>query len=149
MATTCIPPVAEKKPMMLEHHGVQRCDNYYWLRDDKRADAKVLAYLNQENDYCQQQLMPYQSFQTDLFNELIARLEQTPASVPYYWQQHWYQRVYEAGQEYPLFTRFSAVGAEKQLLLDVPARLKHMSFIHWVGSVLVLMNNISLLLKIL
>ena len=41
-------PIAVKKPYILEAHGQQRVDNYYWLRDDTRSDPEVLAYLEAE-----------------------------------------------------------------------------------------------------
>jgi hypothetical protein len=46
-----VPPVARKVPRELTEHGDVRVDNYYWLRDDARADPAVLAHLGAENDY--------------------------------------------------------------------------------------------------
>jgi oligopeptidase B len=46
-----IPPVARKVPRELAEHGDVRVDDYYWLRDDARADPAVLAHLRAENDY--------------------------------------------------------------------------------------------------
>jgi Protease II len=39
-------------------HGVTRTDDYYWMRDDKRQDPKVLAHLNAENRYTQAHFKP-------------------------------------------------------------------------------------------
>lgn len=36
------PPVAQKLPQVLELHGDQRVDDYFWMRD--RDDPKVIAY---------------------------------------------------------------------------------------------------------
>lgn len=38
------PPVAEKRPYNVVAPGGTRVDEYYWLRDDTRQDAKMLAH---------------------------------------------------------------------------------------------------------
>ena len=38
-------PIAFKKKHIHEIHGQQRSDDYFWLRDDKREDPKILNYL--------------------------------------------------------------------------------------------------------
>lgn len=43
------PPKAEKRPYPITIHGDTRVDDYYWLRDDERADRQVLDYLQAEN----------------------------------------------------------------------------------------------------
>ncbi|XP_037462682.1 protease 2-like [Triticum dicoccoides] len=50
-APTPAAPVARKVPRKLAEHGDVRVDDYYWLRDDARADPAVLAHLRAENDY--------------------------------------------------------------------------------------------------
>ncbi|KAK4403162.1 Protease 2 [Sesamum angolense] len=45
------PPIAKKVKHDMEMFGDVRVDNYYWLRDDSRSDAQVLAYLREENAY--------------------------------------------------------------------------------------------------
>ncbi len=37
------PPVAAKKPHQVPSPNGSRIDEYYWLRDDKRQDAEMLA----------------------------------------------------------------------------------------------------------
>lgn len=41
-------PVAKKEPYALNHHGERRIDNYYWMRDDERKDAEILAHLEKK-----------------------------------------------------------------------------------------------------
>ena len=36
-------PVAKKVPHEMTIHGDTRIDNYYWMRDDERKDAEILA----------------------------------------------------------------------------------------------------------
>ena len=43
------PPVAEKRPISVTHHGHTRTDEYEWLRDSE--DPKVIKHLEAENAY--------------------------------------------------------------------------------------------------
>ena len=49
-----IPPKPKKITKKLANHGDERIDYYYWLRDDKRKNKKILSYLKQENKYTDQ-----------------------------------------------------------------------------------------------
>ena len=51
-------PSANIKPHVHDIHGDKRQDNYFWLRDDKREDPEVLAYLEEENRYTEQMMAP-------------------------------------------------------------------------------------------
>jgi len=44
-------PIPKKIPKKIKNHGDTRIDNYYWLRDDKRKNKKIINYLNEENKY--------------------------------------------------------------------------------------------------
>src|SRR5262245_2331486 len=44
-------PVAQQRPFEIKSPNGTRNDPYYWLRDDTRKDAGVLAYLDAENQY--------------------------------------------------------------------------------------------------
>lgn len=137
-AESLIPPVAEKVPFELNLHGVQRVDDYYWLRDDERKDPKILAHLMAENSYKEAQFAPYKPLQARLFEELIARLDKDESSVPYQWHKHWYSRRYQQGFEYPLVVRTasentaessdSSLVLHEQILLDVNLRAKGHDF---------------------
>ena len=73
-------PVAVKKPHVLEAHGQQRVDNYYWLRDDTRSDPEVLAYLEAENDWTDRELRDTRALQQTLCDEMVSRLTPEDAS---------------------------------------------------------------------
>ncbi len=45
------PPTPKKIKKIFVAHNDKRIDWYYWLRDDKRKNKKILNYLNQENKY--------------------------------------------------------------------------------------------------
>ncbi|MFU2318125.1 S9 family peptidase [Rahnella sp. PCH160] len=113
------PPKAEKRPQTLSVHGDDRVDNYYWLRDDDRADPQVLAYLTAENEYTDQAMQPHQALRETLYGEMVARIAQQDHSVPYVKHGYRYQTRYEPGNEYAIYLRQPAAEHENwQTLID-------------------------------
>jgi oligopeptidase B len=78
--TAAGPPVAERRPVRLEAHGDVRIDNWFWLRD--KDDPQVIAHLEAENAYTEAVMAGTGSLQTELFDEIVARIEETDLSVP-------------------------------------------------------------------
>lgn len=111
-------PIAPKKPQLLETHGHQRQDPYYWMND--RENPEVIRYLQAENDYLKEKLKPTESFQQSLFEEMKRRIKEEDQSVPYFKSgYHWFVR-YEKGQEYPIYCRkLGSMEAEEEVILDV------------------------------
>ena len=102
-------------------HGI-RMDPYYWLRDDERADPQVLAHLAAENAYRERCMAAVKPFEDALYEEIIARLKQDDASVPYRKRGYWYHSRFEPGREHPIFARRKgALDAAEEILLDVNA----------------------------
>lgn len=99
------PPKAKKIPHNLSLHGDTRTDHYYWLRDDEREDPEVLAYLREENAFCEQQLQPQKTLQAELLQEIIDRIPARDHSVPYVKRGYRYQSRYEEGNEYTIYAR--------------------------------------------
>lgn len=111
-------PIAPKKPQLLETHGHQRQDPYYWMND--RENPEVIRYLQAENDYLKEKLKPTESFQQSLFEEMKGRIKEEDQSVPYFKSgYHWFVR-YEKGQEYPIYCRkLGSMEAEEEVILNV------------------------------
>src|SRR5882672_1848168 len=116
------PPVAAMRPHSVDSpHGI-RMDPYYWLRDDRRADPQVLAYLAAENAYRQRCMAAVKPFEDALYEEIVARLKQDDASVPYRKRGYWYHSRFEPGMEHPIFARRKgAIDAPEEILLDANA----------------------------
>ena len=103
---TPAPPDAAKKPHVVKApHGAERQDEYYWLRDDKRESAEMLGYLKAENAYADTLLAPLKPVQDKLYEEIVARIKQDDASVPYRERGWWYYSRFEAGKDYPIHAR--------------------------------------------
>ncbi len=116
------PPRAETRQHIVTAPAGEREDPWYWLRDDEREDADVLAYLNAENDYKEAMLAHVSEFRNDLFDELRGRIVEDDSSVPVFDRGYWYYTRFEAGLEYPIHARREgSMAAAEEILLDVNA----------------------------
>ena len=115
------PPVVEQRPYeVAAPHGATRQDEYYWLRDDERANPDMLAYLEAENDYADAVMAPLADSEAALYEELVGRIKQDDSSVPYKYKDYWYYTRFEEGQEYPIHARRKGnMDAPEEAMLDV------------------------------
>lgn len=105
-AAAPVPPDAEQRPhTVTAPHGATREDVYYWLRDDKREDPAMLAYLNAENAYADAMLASLKPVEDTLYDEIVGRIQQDDSSVPYRDRGFWYYSRYETGKDYPVHAR--------------------------------------------
>ena len=118
---TARPPVLEQRPYEVSApHGATRQDEYYWLRDDERANPDMLAYLEAENDYADAVMAPLADSEAALYEELVGRIKQDDSSVPYKYKDYWYYTRFEEGQEYPVHARRKGnMDAPEEVMLDV------------------------------
>jgi oligopeptidase B len=113
------PPLAARHPHAVASPHGTRIDPYYWLRDDKRENAAVLDYLRAENAYKTGLLEPVKPLEDRLYAEIVGRLKQDDAGVPYFKNGYWYYSRYEAGKEHPIFVRRrERMEAPEEIVLD-------------------------------
>lgn len=123
------PPVAQKQAFTVVAPGGSRLDEYYWLRDDTRTDSKMLAYLNAENAYTDAVMKPLAGFKDQLYKEMVARLKQDDATVPYLYKDYWYYSRYEEGKEYRIHARRKgSMDAPEEIVLDLNELAKGYSY---------------------
>ncbi|MFQ6312262.1 S9 family peptidase [Lysobacter capsici] len=136
------PPDAAKKPYTVKApHGAQRSDEYYWLRDDKRKNPEMLAYLNAENAYVDAVMKPLKPLEDKLYGEIVGRIKQDDSSVPYRERGYWYYTRFETGQDYPIHARRKgSMEDAEQVLLDVNAMAKGKDYFS-VGAMEVTPDN--------
>ena len=103
LKNTIQPPIAQKIPENLEKHGDLRIDNYYWLKD--RENEEVIDYLERENDYYEKMTAHTKELQSNLFDEMKARIKEDDSSVPYKYNGYWYITRFEKGKDYPIYSR--------------------------------------------
>lgn len=113
------PPKAARIEHAVTAPAGTRNDPYYWLRDDRRQDPEVLAYLEAENDWFERQMADLESLSAALEREMRERIPAADDSEFFtddgfrYWTRH------VAGGEYPVYMRQALVdGAPEQVLLD-------------------------------
>ncbi|MBN2347037.1 MAG: oligopeptidase B, partial [Candidatus Aminicenantes bacterium] len=111
------PPLAKKVPKKLTIHGHTRVDEYYWL--NQRENPEVIAYLKAENAYTDAVMKPWTGLRQALYQEMVGRLKQDDASVPYFENGYWYYTRYVKGKEYPVYCRRKkSLKGREQVLLD-------------------------------
>jgi oligopeptidase B len=112
------PPVAPRVPKVDYVHGDEREDDYFWLRD--KADPAVAAYLEAENAYADACLAPTADLQRALYDEMLARIEETDESVPFRERGHYYFTRTREGLQYPILCRRQgSLDAPDEVILDV------------------------------
>jgi oligopeptidase B len=116
------PPIAAMRPHSVTSAHGARTDPYYWLRDDERANPQVLAYLQAENAYRERCTAADKPFEEALYGEIVSRLKQDDAGVPYREHGYWYNSRFEPGKEHPIFVRRKgSPDAPEEVLLDANA----------------------------
>lgn len=121
-STAVAPPTAVKKPHLLEIHGKQRVDNYYWMRD--RDDPAVIEWLEAENSYRRKVMERTDQLQEKLVAELKERIKQDDQSAAYPDRGYdWFSRTVD-GKQYDVHyrrkhgTSAAAPSSEEELVLD-------------------------------
>jgi oligopeptidase B len=130
-------PLTPRIPKRIEQLGRVRIDDYAWLkpenwkdvwRDPSLLDPKILAYLEEENRYCDAILKPTEPLQAALVHEMTAR---TPArtDTPEIPNGEWaYFKRFVPGAQHPRYLRRRR-GGIAMLLLDVEARARGRSYL--------------------
>ena len=114
-----VPPTAAVRPHVVESPNGNRNDEYYWLRDDTRESKEVLGYLEAENAYKAAMTAHTKALEDRVYEEIVARIKQDDASVPYRLRGHWYYTRFETGKEYPIYARKAgSLEAPEQMMLD-------------------------------
>ena len=114
-------PVAERRPQQGSHHGIQRADDYAWLRADNwqevMRDPAALAedirgYLLAENAYTEAVLDRTTALQETLFKEMKGRIKEDDFTVPSPDGPWAYFVSFVTGGQHPLFCREPRDGGE-------------------------------------
>jgi oligopeptidase B len=111
------PPTAAKKPHTDTLHGDVRQDPYFWLR--QRENPEVIQYLEAENRYTEARTARLKPLSEQLYNEMLARIQQSDLSVPVFRDGYFYYTRTEQGKQYPLFARKKgSLDAAEEIYLD-------------------------------
>jgi oligopeptidase B len=125
--TTVRAPAAPKRPVTFTAHGIERTDEYAWLRaenwqavfrDTSLLDPEIRAHLDAENAYQQALMAATADLQKTLFGEMKSRIKEDDASVPVKDGPFAYGVAYVTGGQYPRYLRTPRDGGEAQIILD-------------------------------
>lgn len=132
-------PKAKKIEKILEIHNDRRMDPYFWMNE--RENPEVVRYLEEENAYTDFVMKDTEDLQNELYEEMKARYKKDDESLPYFFNGYWYIVRYEAGKEYPIFSRkFQSLEHQEEMLLDVNILADGEAFFD-TGSISVSVNN--------
>ncbi len=120
LVTGCVrpaPPVAKRVTHIETVHGMQRSDDYFWLRE--RDNPELISYLEAENRFTQATTRHTKGLQKRLFAELKGRIKETDLSVPvkngaYYY----YTRTFEGKQYRTHCRKRGHLEAPEEVILD-------------------------------
>ena len=143
-------PIAEKEEIVLEKHGDVRRDNYFWMRlsdaqkiskEKDKQTQKVENYLHAENKYFNEVTAFSKDFQSDLFEEMKARIKEDDSSVPYKKNGYYYITRFEKGNQYPIYSRKKGtLEASEEILFNVNEEAKGFEYFQ-LGGLNISTNN--------
>ncbi len=117
MTKSIQPPVAARKPELLETHGDSREDPYYWLGEKDNPD--VIEYLEAENRYADHILSESEVLQETLYQEMKGRIVESDESAPVrYGPYEYYYRESRENNYVTHFRRSPGLSESEELLLD-------------------------------
>ncbi len=128
-------PVAPREAHDVSVHGDPRIDDYHWMRE--RDDPRTLPYLRAENAYAEAWFAPHAELRETLYQEMYSRIQQDDDSVPMRKGDWWYSLRTRQGEQYPLYLRRHALGADRafdphgadETLLDLNAMARGKAFL--------------------
>ena len=112
-------PSPKKIPIVFTDHGIERVDNYYWMRDDTRKDKEILNHLTLENKYLESWFKSGKDQRDKLFEEITNRIPKKEESVPVRLKNYEYFRRYEEGNEHGIYIRRKDKNSKESVLLNV------------------------------
>lgn len=121
------PPVARKIPTEQMLHGERLVDEYSYFRD--RGHVETIPYLERENAYTDAMTAHTKTLETQLYDEIVARIKEDDNSVPQRDGAWWYFSRTERGKQYPIHARKrgSTDGAE-EVVLDENVEAEGLAF---------------------
>ena len=120
-------PRAPRRPSVSSHHGIERVDDYEWLRADNwqavmrdpaRLAPDIRTYLEAENAYTKTMMADTEELQAKLFVEMKGRIKEDDVGVPAPDGSFAYYTRFVVGGQHPLYCRKPRGGGEERILLD-------------------------------
>ncbi|WP_048649488.1 S9 family peptidase [Nitratireductor soli] len=125
--STVATPCPEARPVTDLRHGIERVDDYAWMRADNWQDVlrdpallapDIRAHLEAENAYQAELMRGTEELQKTLAAEMRGRIKEDETSVPARDGPFAYAGGFRTGGEYPRFFRIPRDGGAEEVLLD-------------------------------
>ena len=120
------PPFPKKIPKRLVAHEDLRIDEFYWLRDDKRKNSKVLNYLKDENKYTDYWFKENKVDSKKIFKKYKNSIPKFEEGFKTSIDEYQYFSTSSSSQEYRKHYRI--FNKKKKLILDINKLSKNKSF---------------------
>ncbi|HMA68736.1 MAG TPA: S9 family peptidase [Candidatus Mcinerneyibacterium sp.] len=121
------PPDVKKDKHVTKKHGHKLVDNYYWLRNKENKD--VINYIKKENHYTKRKMRYTKEFQDKIYDEIIARIQETDLTVPYKFGDYYYYSRTEKGKNYRIYCRKkNSLDNKEEIILDVNKLAKNYDY---------------------
>ena len=124
---------AEKQPYLLQNHGDERIDNYYWMRDDSRSDPKVIEYLKNENKLSAEWFESKFDHQSEIVNELLEQVPDIEVSFPIKNNVYSYYQKLHKNDQLPIYY-FKTDNDDEILYLDPNIKLQEQEY-YSIGTI--------------
>ncbi|MEZ5810844.1 MAG: S9 family peptidase [Rhizobiaceae bacterium] len=141
--TDAEPPRAERRPHKDVRHGIERIDDYAWLRadnwqemfkDPSLLDPAIRAHLKAENAYQATMLADLEALRETLFTEMKGRIKEDDSSVPMKDGPFAYGSLFVTGGEQPRLFRTARDGGKRDIILDGDAEASGKAYFRIAGS---------------
>jgi len=103
------PPAARRVETERTHHGDTVVDPYEWMRASD--DPRVIAHLEAENAYTEEQTAHLADLRGRVYDEIVARTQESDLSVPARRGAWWYYARTAEGSQYAVHCRCPAAGS--------------------------------------
>ncbi len=136
-------PSAEQRPHNDVRHGIERVDEYAWLRagnwqemfkDPSKLDPAIRSHLEAENAYQAALMSDTGPLRETLFGEMKGRIKEDDSSVPMKDGPFAYGTSYRTGGEHPRFFRVPRDGGNEAILIDGDAEAEGKAYFR-IGGV--------------
>ncbi len=136
-------PQTERHPITDVRHGVERTDDYAWLRahnwqqvfrDASVLDPAIREHLEAENAYQAGLMADTADLRERLFQEMKGRIKEDDSSVPMKDGAFAYGTSYRTGGQHPRFFRVPREGGAETILLDGDAEAEGKAYFRLGGA---------------
>ncbi|MCR4265317.1 S9 family peptidase [Nitratireductor sp. ZSWI3] len=141
--STATPPKPDAHPVKDVRHGIERVDEYAWMRADNWQEVlrdpsllapEIRAHLEAENAYEKALMEDTEALQKTLVAEMRGRIKEDDTSVPAKDGPFAYGGGFRTGGEYPRFFRTPREGGEEEVLLDGDVEAEGKSYFRLGGA---------------